>query len=37
MLFLIWVTRYVAPEIAVFFGLRKLKTRILPTDGMARA
>jgi hypothetical protein len=36
MLFLVWVTRYVAPEIAVLFGLRKASTRVLPAEGMLR-
>ncbi len=35
-LFLVWTTRYVAPEIAVFFGLRKVGKGIMPVEELIR-
>ena len=35
-LFLIWVTRYVAPEVAVFFGLRKVRQGIMPAEELLK-
>jgi hypothetical protein len=29
---LVWITRYVAPQIAVMFGLRKVRTKIIPVE-----
>jgi hypothetical protein len=31
-LFLVWITRYVAPQVAVLFGLRKVRAKIMPAE-----
>ncbi len=31
-LLVVWITRYVAPQVAVMFGLRKLRTKIVPVE-----